>query len=452
MSARRDSVDGASRRFPAQSGMSQRLRREDSYGRSMTHAPATDVEATLADLASTLEACPPLADNPARATSLAAALLAPTQEQGAPAELAAALPGVIERLGTDRAPALLARMAEFGRRPAAEAARSAIDRLGAVPPAPLRVTEAWRVADEEAEAFAFDLRRGVLDQAEARVFVLLDRRLDAAGRLGVGCAGPPEDEPLASLLPDLFDARPQPVVPGEAAIAIRAAWERTEAAGDAVPAELAVALTLLERTLLGDRAELPALRVDPSDLLYGEPDESLAVDVLENEAHAHATVDRLLDEFDEHAERLFRDVDLPLGFVADSMLSYKVNYADGLLGHWPASELEVLLLDWWPRKVIADRETEQAAPVAILSFLGFLDARDSLSGGSLDELADTLDTLSEPFLDACEDVTRWGVAKSLLASGEFAHGGRTAGRGPAPQADRRKRRKAARVARKRNRR
>jgi hypothetical protein len=109
----------------------------------------------------------------------------------------------------------------------------------------------------------------------------------------------------------------------------------------------------------------------------------------------------------------------------------------------------VLLLDWWPRKVIADRETEQAAPVAILSFLGFLDARDSLSGGSLDELADTLDTLSEPFLDACEDVTCWGVAKSLLTSGEFAHGGGTAGRGPAPQADRRKRRKAAR---KRNRR
>jgi hypothetical protein len=133
------------------------------------------------------------------------------------------------------------------------------------------------------------------------------------------------------------------------------------------------------------------------------------------------------------------------------MLSYKLNYADGLLGHWPPSEVEELLLDWWPRKVIADRETQQAAPVAVLSFLGFLDARDSLSGGSLDELADTLDTLSEPFLDACEDVARWRVPKSLPASGEFAHGGGTAAPRPASQADRRKRRKAARVARKRNR-
>jgi hypothetical protein len=431
--------------------MQQRLRRGGTYGASMTHAPAIDVDATLADLASTLEACPPLGEDPARATSLAAALLAPTQERDAPRELAASLPGVVERLGADRAPALLARMAEFGRRPAAEAARSAIDRLGAARPAPLRVTEAWRVADEEAEAFAFDMRRGVLDQVEARVFVLLDRRLDA-GRLGVGCAGPPEDEPLASLLPDLFDAEPQLVVPGEAAVAIRAAWKRTEAAGEAVPAALAVALTLLERTLLGDQEELPALGVDPSDVLYGEPDESLAVEVLENEAHAHATVDRLLDEFDEHAERLFHDVDLPLGFVADSMLSYKVNYADGLLGHWPASELEVFLLEWWPGKVIAGRETERAAPAAILAFLCFLDARDSLSGGSLDELADTLDALSVPFLEECEDVTRWGVAKSLLDSGEFEDGGRPAARGPASQVDRRKRRKAARVARKRNRR
>ena len=418
----------------------------------MRHAPATDVDATLASLASTLEACPPLAGAPALATSLAAALLAPTQERDAPAELAAALPGVIERLGADRAPALLPRVAEFGRRPAAEAARAAVNRLGAVEPAPLRVTEAWRVADEEAEAFAFDLRRGVLDQAEARVFVLLDRRVDAAGRLGVGCAGPPEDEPLTSLLQDLFDAAPQLVDPGEAAVAIRGSWERTDAAGDAVPAELAVALTLLERTLLGDGDELPALRVDPSDVLYGEPDERLAVNVLEDEAHAHATVDGLLDEFDEHAERLFRDVDLPLGFVADSMLSYKVNHADGLLGHWPASELEEFLLDWWSRKVIADRETERAAPAAILSFLGFLDARDSLSGGSLGELADTLDTLSEPFLDACEDVTRWSVGKSLLASGEPAHGDRPAARGPASLADRRKRRRATRTARKRNRR
>ena len=418
----------------------------------MAHQPADVVDTTIAELAATLEECPPLAHQPARATSLAAALIAPVQERDAPAPLAAALPGVIERLGPDRAPVLLARVAELGRGPVAQAAHAAADRLGATRPARLRVTEAWRVADEEAEAFAFDLRRGVLDEVESRAFVLLDRRVDAAGRLAVGCAGPPEDDaPLASLLADLIDGRPQPVAAADAAAAIRGAWERTDAAGDAVPAELAVALTLLERPLLGDDHEPPALRVDPSDLLYGEPDERLAVDVLDDEERACATVDRLLDEFGDHVERRFPDVELPLAFVADSMLTYKLNYADGLLGHWPPPELAAFLLDWWPRKVIADRETEQAAPVAILSFLGFLAARDSLSGGSLGELSDALEELEEPFLDACEDVAGWGIGRPLLAGGALGRGGpRAAGR--QPRADRRTRRKAARAARKRNRR
>lgn len=42
------------------------------------------------------------------------------------------------------------------------------------------------------------------------------------------------------------------------------------------------------------------------------------VDVLEDEAHAYTTVDRLLDEFGDHVERRFPDVELPLTFVAAS--------------------------------------------------------------------------------------------------------------------------------------
>lgn len=404
----------------------------------MTHAPALDV--TLAELAATLEECPPLAGDPARATTLAAALLAPVQERDAPARLAPALPGVIERLGPERAPALLVRVAELAREPAADAARSAVARLGAAELAPLRVTEAWRVADEDAEAFAFDLRRGVLDEVESRAFVLLDRRVDPEGRLAVGCAGPPEGEQLASLLADLLDARPERVATDVAAEAIRGAWERTAAAEEAVPAELAVALTLLERPLLGGCDELHGLSVDPSDVLYGDPDERLAVDVLENEAHAYATVDRLLDVYGLHADRVLTDFDLPLAFVAETMLSYKVGYSDGLLGDWPPAELAVFLLDWWPRKVIADPATVHATPAAVLPFLGFLDSRDSLSGASLAELADTLDELGEPFLDACEDVAGWEIEHRAPPDRRRPH------------ADHRKRRKAARAARKRNRR
>jgi hypothetical protein len=214
----------------------------------------------------------------------------------------------------------------------------------------------------------------------------------------------------------------------------------TVAAEEAVPAELAVALTLLERPLLDASEELPALRVDPSDVIYGEPDERLAVDVLENEEHAYATVDRLLDEYGLQADRLLADFDVPLAFVAETMLRYKVGYSDGLLGDWPPAELAVFLLDWWPRKVIADPATVHATPAAVLPFLGFLDSRDSLSGASLAELADTLDELGEPFLDACEDVAGWEIEHRAPPDRRRTY------------ADRRKRRKAARAARKRNRR
>ena len=52
----------------------------------------------------------------------------------------------------------------------------------------------------------------------------------------------------------------------------------------------------------------------------------------------------------------------------------------------------------------------------MLSFLGFLEQRDSLSGGSLGELSDALEELGELFLDACEHVAGCGIQRAPLTS------------------------------------
>jgi len=85
----------------------------------------------LGEIGSLIEDYPPLDDQPARATAVAAALLSSIQHPDAPPQLAAALPEMVATLETNRAVPLLLRIAELGRKPAAEAASAALARLQA---------------------------------------------------------------------------------------------------------------------------------------------------------------------------------------------------------------------------------------------------------------------------------------------------------------------------------
>lgn len=436
------------------------------------------------DLAELLADCPPLDRDPARATVLASTLLAPAQDPAADPDLARLLPRTLEQLGGDRAVPLLLRVVELGRPPAAEAARAALERLAgagvSVPALPrLRVIEAWRVESPVAEALAFDLGRD--DGVESRVFLLVDRREDSAGVVVAGCAGGPcDDETLEMIVPRDFDggSEPERIDLATLAGALRRGCERAAAAGREASPELAVALTVAARPVLGNPEALPLLAVDPDDVTFDEPDPGLLVDPLEDESRTQATVESLLEEYEHnYLPQLGRedppdrcDTDL---FVANAMLSYKANYSDGQLGDWPVDELSEFMLEWWPRKVSADEGTELTAPASISRFLGFLDARDSLSGSNPKRLAEAITELLEPFLDACEDPASWGPAKTMVR-GAASRGvdvqdrqaleayltemhPRSANRQAAPaqtrsRGDRRAQRKAAKSARRRNRR
>ncbi len=457
--------------------------RTEDYVAAMESNVVEPAAELLADLAELLRDCPPLDHDPIRATGLASAILAPAQDPEADPEIALLLPDTLEQLDADRAVPLLSRVAELARPVAATAARAALDRLAgagvAVPQlAPLEVIEAWRVQSPAAEAFAFDLGRG--DGVESRVFVLLDRREDPAGVVVAGCAGGPcEGETLERIVPDDFDggSEPERIPATELARALNAGCERAAAADRRISAELAVALTVAARPVLGDPEALAVLAVDPEDVTFDEPDPDLLVDPIEDENRTATTIESLLEEYEHDYLPLLPAGDPPDRhrtdlFVAHTMLSYKAQYADGQLADWPVGELAEFMLYWWPRKVTADQDAELTAPASISRFLGFLHARDSLSGSNPKRLRSAITELLEPFLDACDDPANWGPAKTLVkkaaSSGADIHDrealetylAETYGRAPSvpagaaiarSRAHRRTRRKAVKKSRRRNR-
>jgi hypothetical protein len=61
-----------------------------------------------------------------------------------------------------------------------------------------------------------------------------------------------------------------------------------------------------------------------------------------------------------------------------------------------------------------DEETLHAVPECVRAFLGFLDARGSLSGEPLQQLEQAREELSDEFHERARDSSHWGLAKSMV--------------------------------------
>lgn len=75
-----------------------------------------------------------------------------------------------------------------------------------------------------------------------------------------------------------------------------------------------------------------------------------------------------------------------------------------------------LLLELYPRKVVADRELAELTVPAVAGLLEFLDEEGLLVPGSAPSprLLAHLDALRGPFLEALGDASRYGPGKSLF--------------------------------------
>jgi hypothetical protein len=366
----------------------------------------------------------PLPEDPAELEQIAATLLVPLELPGLPAAVPAALLAEIERQADAGAAALLHAVAVVAGEPLAAQARTAAQRLGdagVVSPlarrlGTLKLREAQRIDGGDAELLVAQLRRPGTRRTQLALLGI--DRGESGGAL-VSCMLTPAISAAAArriiegVETDEGAASPQPLTAEQLTARVRSAAQRAVDLGVPLDAESAVALPLIARALTGDPLGLPR----PQTLAPWEDDDGeLIVDAAQDEDGFHGVMALLLDEFETHATT----VHPPSGaiwhggdFVASTMLQWKGGYGDGYLGRWTAEDLAEFLLDHFPRKISATQETLDAVVECVIAFLGFLEARGSLSGEPLEQLQEVCLSLSEPFLERVRDPAGWGLAKSM---------------------------------------
>lgn len=126
--------------------------------------------------------------------------------------------------------------------------------------------------------------------------------------------------------------------------------------------------------------------------------------------------DELLERFERWLDAQGHPVELRVD--AELVLGFKWGYLDGHLGRWRTADLDELLLEIYPRKVVADRELAELTVPAVAGLLEFLDEEGLLVAGSdpLPRLLARLDALRGPFLEALGDASRYGLGKSLFGA------------------------------------
>lgn len=129
----------------------------------------------------------------------------------------------------------------------------------------------------------------------------------------------------------------------------------------------------------------------------------------------------LLDRFAEWASREIGIGDDGVGELTGDVgvaLDWKWSYADGRLATWRPDDLVEFLLEWCPRKLSVTQSECVSIPSALGAFLTFLDEGGLMGVGSPPsaELVALLATLTDEFVAAMGDRSRFGMAKSLFAA------------------------------------
>jgi hypothetical protein len=299
-----------------------------------------------------------------------------------------------------------------------------IERLASEPLAGLAAAEARRLADRGVASPYADAigrvdmvdahRLEVGDGAAEIWFVLLGRQEtddvqpmtvfvehESWGSLIAGASlGEPMAHDIAGTVLESTDGEPSPVEAEALTRSLQAALDAMVRNDVALDPDAGRVLPLLERALTGHAGRLPR---PPAE----EPDPEEA---------GRAAADMLVETFAEHLEDMSFDPELieHAPFVAHTMLEWKLDYADGELLRWDIGDLREYLMDWFPRKVTCDAETIPLATAAVAEFLRFLDAAELLAAPvPLKSLTSAVKRLSPAFERAARDPGNWGHAKRL---------------------------------------
>ncbi|MBA2280671.1 MAG: hypothetical protein H0W25_05470 [Acidimicrobiia bacterium] len=102
------------------------------------------------------------------------------------------------------------------------------------------------------------------------------------------------------------------------------------------------------------------------------------------------------------------------GWVASQILEFKWGYLGGDLARWGPADVEEILLELYPRKVVLERGDESEVIAGFEGLLVFLASEGILAEDQAGRVIEAVRSLSAVFVRAMADESRWGVGKRLL--------------------------------------
>lgn len=182
----------------------------------------------------------------------------------------------------------------------------------------------------------------------------------------------------------------------------------------------------VNRTLGAIAPPAPEIRLADRRVLGGARGssdmEQLAVSYSEDTDRCMRVIEELTEEYERYVEREHAicpgcPVTRSGPFIVYSLLEWKAIYGDGRLGHWTLPHMREYLLEHFPRKISADLQMLRDTPACVRDFVYFMSDRGTLAGEDERVLADAAKDMFDEFLAVNGDRRNWGLAKRTLFGG-----------------------------------
>lgn len=235
------------------------------------------------------------------------------------------------------------------------------------------VTGTWRISHVLGDGDDIVLAGRHRDGSEHSIVVYVDHNLGGIAK-DAFLAGP-ADELLATyeqVAGDDPDLTIEPMALADAAAWIRGALAETDRTFPPVVTEDYPAI----RPLLDARlAALPAGGQGPQVVESSQADRQALIERFSDSPHG----------------QLWRD-DEDATFVVEQLVRFRCDHGDHRPLRWSPVLVETFLLDWWPRKVVADAAVHEVVPDVLTDWVRFATAATGLRQRHVDDILDAIET------------------------------------------------------------
>jgi hypothetical protein len=121
----------------------------------------------------------------------------------------------------------------------------------------------------------------------------------------------------------------------------------------------------------------------------------------------------VFDAFGDSPEAAELEPSSELAFVVGSLIDFRCDHGDGEPLRWSPTQVELCLLDWFPRKVSADQDTLAQVPRVLRAFVRYAGRVQGLPAHLVEATLAAVGEFEKDYLEAIADPSRFGPAKAI---------------------------------------